>query len=448
MEKEQVMKKELLVFVIMVMMIGVAADASQVRLLTMGENYDVVKDDDNIWLFPSTINYYPDMVIGEINGGNFSKAGTHWKLGDMMFATYFNKNGYGISIPDPSGTVGGWSTNMDQHIDLFVGMEVAGVMGGARLSYWGEGVKRENDPQILNTGSFDPYGLDHTNFDDSYRRVEFAFGASTMDGKADVSVQIGLNSWTEERNYAYGIGAAAGDTTFTLYDETSADGCLDFSIMGRYFHEYNSDWTLVPHFAFSSGKNGLIAQDVLGVDTNSDGFDDRFDVWDAAEAESKMTSITLGVGTNFQASENVMTVTDMGLMIQKTTDELTLNVPAGVTGVNPETYKQEDKPVYLPYFKFGLDAELRSWLDLRVGAVSQWCSTEETYEDNIVRGSTSVTESGVTTTTYLGAGFHWDDLTIDACIEPGFLNNGPNFITGNTTGGWATQVALLYNFGK
>ena len=73
------MKKLLLLTVLLTFIIGMSATASDTRLETMGMGsfwYDgtfvpalntVVKDDANISMYPSTINYYPNIFWGEIN---------------------------------------------------------------------------------------------------------------------------------------------------------------------------------------------------------------------------------------------------------------------------------------------------------------------------------------------------------------------------------------------
>ncbi len=439
------MKKLVLAFGVMFLLIGVVANASEVRLTTLGENHAVMKDDANIWLFPSTIVSYPDMAIGEIYYGDFGNMGMHWRLGEWTMAGYFNNYTHYMPLAGAS---------IDQRIDFFLGRELSEMAVGGRLSYWSEGEKVENSPQRWN-------GITAENYDEAYSRLEIALGATAMEGKLDVALTVGFSSWNREDNFVdpIGLAGAPADTSFAPYDEATSDGDMDFDFIARYFYERTDQWTLVPHLSFTKGKEGRIDQGWYGVDENGDLADDLYALYQSGESEYKYSDISIGVGTNFQASEDVMTVSDVGINLRSSSREyLYFTAPDYIDPADPalvgtKTARNlyEDTWHVVPYFKVGLDAAVRDWLDLRMGAVSEWNSHENTRESNNYNDTIptrSRTRYGVLTRTYLGAGFHWGDMEIDALLEPAFLNNGPEFITGAETSDWAGMVALIYNFGK
>ena len=61
------MKKLLTFTVLCLFVLGSMAFATNTRVLTMGEANNIVKDEANIFLYPSTINYYPKLFVGEYN---------------------------------------------------------------------------------------------------------------------------------------------------------------------------------------------------------------------------------------------------------------------------------------------------------------------------------------------------------------------------------------------
>ena len=142
------------------------------------------------------------------------------------------------------------------------------------------------------------------------------------------------------------------------------------------------------------------------------------------------------LGTNFQVSDDVMTVTDFGIAFYSNKSENTWITDPDVdpTVVQEQVYDSSGSA--LPYFKLGLDGKVLKWLDLRIGASTTWDSGEWTH-DSVINpdpGDTSYTEiqkdNGADTDLYLGAGMHWGNLSIDVQMETDFMENGPNFISG------------------
>ena len=110
-----VMKKLLILSVLFAFLFSGMIYASETRVLTMGNANEIVKDPANVMLFPSTINYYPKLVGGELRSSSdyTSKQGdyqyltdfyAHWVFGDkdknpLTVGTYFYTNDDGIYWP-------------------------------------------------------------------------------------------------------------------------------------------------------------------------------------------------------------------------------------------------------------------------------------------------------------------------------------------------------------
>ena len=60
------MKNIIAIFVLTLFILGSTGLATDTRILSMGHVNNIVKDDANIWMYPSTINYYPNIFKGEI----------------------------------------------------------------------------------------------------------------------------------------------------------------------------------------------------------------------------------------------------------------------------------------------------------------------------------------------------------------------------------------------
>ncbi len=69
------MKKLIFITLILTLVLAMSAFASRTRVLTMGDNNTILLDDNNIWQFPSRINDYPGLAIGEIANDDVTQFG-------------------------------------------------------------------------------------------------------------------------------------------------------------------------------------------------------------------------------------------------------------------------------------------------------------------------------------------------------------------------------------
>ncbi len=411
------MKRLLTFTVLLVILMGGMVLATETRVNTMGNVNTVVKDEANIFLFPSTINYYPKLFAAEFGERNnlmkdgdeydvyLNRVGAHFQFGQKsekpwVLGAYFDTRTYVPDIVDEyvfdyftkDADEGPWGTN--HRITMVYGREISAIPFGFIFSYYNSGSKVDNDTVYIDGEDF--------NYDRSLNRYEFSFGLSPMQKKLDLGLMFAFTSWKDK--YAY-------DEALGLIDATKPKGNMDIALTGRYWMDPMGKYTLVPHAGFMYRKEGVELYEVSG-DPSANALYETVS-W-------KYTAIDLGLGLNYDASQNVLVVGDMGVNMQVWKDKYEY---AGSTTAAPEP-KWTD--MMLPYFRVGIDAEAFKWMNLRAGVVAQWFRTKyEPVSSRQYKGNFVETE------TFLGAGFHWGSFYLDANIDPDFLSRGPYFITGS-----------------
>ena len=262
------MKKFIIFSFVLVMVLSVSAFASDTRVMTMGDNNNVLLDDANIWLYPSRIVEYPNIVVAELGYFNseFDQFGINWKMGEesgRVLGTYFSTH------------------NSGERIDLFYGQDFGGNKFGVHLNLYQWSDVSENDTII--TGNL--------NSEDASKHVDLTLGLTEASGKWDVALNFGFGSFTDKDDDGN--------------DVTEPDGIGNMGIYGRYFQVKNPNYTMIHHASITTNKYG--AKNSTSGDTYS----------------SKMMEIDLGTGFNFTPSSHVLGVFDMGVLYSKGTYEAT-----------------------------------------------------------------------------------------------------------------------------
>lgn len=378
------MKRFLTACFVLLLVMSMNAFATDTRVLTLGENNNVLLDEANIWMYPSRINDYPNLAIGEFDDGDeFTRLGVHFKFNNdapWVLGTYFEDLG-AFYVDDLVGDFDmiDFSLMSNRRINLFYGRALNGTSFGLRASYFQSSETEE-----------DATGEQKQGF--SY--MDFGVGLTADNGAWDVAAQVGFGNVTDE--------------DFDGDPITDDDGLMDFSLMGRYFHQVNPNYTLVPHVGFMYAKRGLIEYDAAGDPTDT--YNDKGMMFD------------LGCGLNYTPVTNVLAVADFGLAYGKATGEY-VDDAAGTPAV------EDDYSTFiLPYFKLGLDADVFKWMDVRMGATSYWAKDVEDYASG-----TKYTYKYAENSTYLGFGFHWGRLHVDTYTDPEIFLDGFNFISGEGT---------------
>lgn len=408
--------KKILIIGLMVMVAAVGANATETRVLTMGDNNNIMIDDANVWLYPGRTFDYPNIGTGEFASADFNKFGFTWKFGEKkpwVMGIYFSKGAaiqpmaYGdggrqfgafynntVDTIDIGGTdilPNGYYRAMqlpdNRRLDLLYGRKIGGVNFGLNFGYVSSSVKTNE----INDKAEEGFSI-----------LNFVAGLTSQTGNWDLAVGFAKGSWT--------------DLNATGKDESEPDGYTDFSVRARLFHKLNQTITLVPHAGLAFGTHGQ--KQYFGIVGAGDPIVYSFGQ-DTTMLKSKLTLLDAGCGMHYMPVTNILAVLDFGFQYGKIKDEYTLDVDSAARIVNNTT-------TMLPYWKIGLEGEVFNWLDVRFGAVSDWKSSK--LESDFV---TDVKRNEAANNTYLGFGFNWNRLHVDAYTNPNLFLRGFNFISGS-----------------
>lgn len=395
--------RKLLTLTLIALLAGSFAMASDTRVTTMGDVNNIVKDDANIWLYPSTINNYPGLFSTEFTYDNQFMAGANFGFNEdnpWVLGAYFIDGHYYHEIFSDYGS---WEGAADQRIGLFYGRNLGELPFGFVFNYSKSSGKNEDEDETLN-------------YEGSLSALGFGFGLTAMEGKLDLALGINMVSWTDKD---YWWNAAMTDSGYG--DATKPSGNTEFGFAARYWMDPKDKAVFVPHIEVWMSKQGL---ENYITDTI------------AYTYTYKHTMFDIGLGMNYEAKEDVLVVTDFGISLWSSKDETDPAIGSAT--------EWKDKVTTLPYFKIGIDAKVFKWMDFRAGVVNYWNS--ETFEPSDVAKRTY---GWAETETSLGAGFHWGDFEIDAEINPDFIENGPYFITGSNYSNedhFTERVSISYWF--
>jgi hypothetical protein len=276
-----------------------------------------------------------------------------------------------------------------------------------------------------------------------------------MEKKLELAVGLAMTSWTD-KEYYIDYFHTVPDTIYGDYSKP--DGNIDLTFNARYWMDPMGKYTLIPHFSFVSSKQGL---DYHPGRMDSAFYDVQSIVYRTNTVyEDKYSGFNLGLGMNYEASEKVLVVGDIGMWLEtdkekesyQFTDVVDIDGTPTLVAVDT-TLEDKWNWTSLPYFRLGIDAEVFKWLDLRAGVETWWVGrkyqpAKDSYE-YVYEGMIERKIGDVETDTYLGAGFHWNNLTLDAQMDPQFLTNGPYFISGDNEDGYsdfAWRLSLIYGF--
>ena len=403
--------KKILILSLILVVAAASAFATGTRVLTMGDNNNVMIDDANVSLYPSRVFNYPNIGVGEFGStydgegyyGNMYKFGVNFKFNEKkpwVLGTYFSTEG----TENPTAYDGtyfgrygsGWrglDLSSNRRIDLLYGRKFGTSIFGFGFNYISSGSKSD---------------VAGNKWEDSYSRYGFNFGLTPDNGKWDVAAALSLGTWTNKDD--------SGDVL------TEPDGYTDFSLRGRLFHKLNQNVVLIPHAEVAFGSHGQKAY-----------FPFYYVNGDTTAYKTKQTTFGLGCGLNYTPVTNVLAVLDFGFSYNKLTTEDTHARYDGETW-RDTTVTDKQTTVTLPYWKLGLEGDVFSWLDVRFGATSNWESFkwEKNYKYNYASNST-----------YLGLGFNFNRLHLDTQVNPELFLEGFNFISGNSNH-MNYQIRALY----
>lgn len=408
--------KRLIIFSVMLMFLfGAMAYATNTRVETMGMANNIVMDEANISLYPSVINYYPKLFLGEFSGDYYWKAGASFLVGEnsrkpFVMGGYFSRVPFTptiVSTLQSMGVLPPGDASASHRIEFHYGREVNQLPVGFTFSYFNSGEEYDDSALVNDEKS-------------SLSRFEFGLGISPMMKKLDLGAHLAFTTWTNE-DYVLAQDA--------VVDMTKPTGNIMFDFNARYWMPPVGKYVLIPHLGFSYDKQGI---ELYGDDAGT---------WTVLETyKTTDLMLDLGLGMNYEAAPDILVIADLGFALDNYKLEYVDELDAAN---NTDT---EDKMFVLPYFRVGLDAKVFNWLDLRSGVHTRWEKmTHEPYTVGLTEFDKYTTSEAVTST-FLGAGFNWGQLYIDAEVNTDFIENGPYFVSGDDTVDLFEQISLKYMF--
>lgn len=303
------MRKLIALFCILFIALATTANATETRVMTLGEVGDVIKDDANVQIYPQTMRMYPNFGVAEINGGNFHTSGWHMAHGDFVVGAYWTTeewdNGYLPYDFDADGVNG-----LDQKFSLLYARDLGGMPFGFTFELFGN---KEEHKETADKSLASGLGM------------KIGAGLTLMEN-LEAALKFGMYNWETKDNL--------GNTG------PESEGGMHLSINARYFLPENEWGQMVPHFGFAMISGG--SKPATGSSTTDD-----------------LTAFDLGIGGTMPAGEDIIIVHDMGVMFMSNT----------IDNAGTET---ENGYNLLPYFKGGMEAPLSEHFTIRCGGVKEW----------------------------------------------------------------------------
>ena len=422
------MKKFLTLTALFALCLAVSAQATETRGLTMGDVNNIIKDDGNIWLYPSTINLYPDQAEAVFSDNDFAhRVGVHYQFNDdnpFVLGVYIVDAGRTL-MDNKYATLPGtyfafesgqeFSVWSNRSVNLFYGRTLGQNPFGAHLSL----LQSSRDDQQTSGGV--DIGQNR-----SFTKFMVDLGLTTSGGAVGWTLGFHLSTWKNE----------SGPTVLS-----KPDGNIGAHLRVRKFHARNAKLTWVWHGEIAIDKQGVTYPDsgslgpshVSGVTSGT-----------VTASDCKHFLGDVGLGLNYTVSSSAIAVLDFGVRYNK------LKITDMSAGSDFENRLTD---FTLPYWRVGLDGEVLSWLDVRFGATNRHSFLKDetagfaapNLDNNYTFKSTGTSPQMV-----VGTGLHFGALTIDTWMDPEFVLAGPDFIGGNsdTRDYMFMEVSAVYHFGK
>jgi hypothetical protein len=344
-------------------------------------------------------------------------------------------------------------TPFGYHGDTRVGILFPGFLNGTWAVFAGDG---QEDFTVQGVGITEP-------------TTRFLLGYGTNTGASSVGFQVDFSGVRQESNtpppqtggaqiftastwgVAAGLSTPLGDLNnldlgfririgkFKFEDDTAtanavsaeSDGNTTLSFTARDYYALNDYVNLVP-----VGALGMSTQ----KDVDYSGDTSRF--------KFSHTVMELGLGIQTKPSESSEIIAGVGYRSSGMTfREFTHGSGGGADSVE---FQQTD--AHMPFAFLGFEAQVKSWMHFRMGVEK----TIDVFKEEIkgppgaLLPNSKLNESkqGSSSLEYaVGVGIHAGPVTMDAMVENQFFNEGPQFLSGETTNvGLFPRVSFIYNF--
>lgn len=325
------MRKLIVLFCILSIAFASTANATETRVMTLGDVGAVIKDDAGVQTYPQTLRAYPNFGVAEITGASFWQSGWHMTHGDFTMGGYWTTKGWAdMYLPDFNGNAVAGDDAIDQKFSLFYARELAGMPFGFTFELFGNNEENKGASKSLKTALGMKFG------------VGFTFVEAL-----ETSLKFGMLSWEEKDNAGDAVAEGEGGTTIVLN--------------ARYWMPEGEWGQMVPHFMFHMVSGGVKPAAAGSKPTTDD-----------------ITAIDIGIGGTMPAGENIIMVHDLGIHMHSNT-------------VDDGTTKTEMGMNLFPYFKGGMEAPLSEHFTFRCGGKKEWNSnsTKVGSNENLTSGATT-----------------------------------------------------------
>jgi hypothetical protein len=392
-------KKFFVSVLLVLVLVPLAANATVSRLEGLGGSGDplwwgtpgnifVLHDAATPAIWPQLVQQYPNLAGGEFHDGtgawDLEKVYVNYAWGEKKAALQFSLDKY----------------YSDRFIYMPDPLNDGGVPSRLMINYG----RKLGEDMLLGVGlSYWGDSQKDTSFEQSASVIGLKVGLSgTGDHEWDAVVGFEMPGWTDDNS--------AGTVT-------ENDGSMGIHFAGRYWWNYSETASLIPNLRFQMLKNGAKGSGSP-----------------APTISASTTHIGVGAGHNWWPVENTLVFFDFGIILESTTYEFT---------PTPPSVDYDESMNALPYWRLGFETTVFSWLDGRLGAERAWASYSASGDGAPLEPeySTSMTN------TFIGATAHWNRMVLDMVMNPGWFEDGPNFISGmsNTL---LYRLSLKYDFNQ
>jgi hypothetical protein len=406
------------------MLFAWSAFATETRVATMGNSGLYLKDDAGMFIYPGTMSAYQKLVIAE-----------HYTNSDNTYHNQFNYGDFrrvGIVMPAfGSGTLaifagegtehfnfgGGFTLGPTEPTTRFLvgyGMNTGNSSLGFQVDF--SGVRNENNFPPVQGGTPDLF---------TASTWGFGFGLSTPMGdlnNLDFGFRVRIGSYENKRD----------SSTEVLANKSDGNMALSFTL--RDYYAMNDYMNLVPvgAFAIASEKN---IDYTGGADSNLYKFN--------------TTKLEVGLALQTKPTESSEIIGGAGYRYSK----LRSRVFGDASETDTLFTDFNESNTAMPFAWLGFEAQVKSWMHFRLGVEKEINSFKRKSEKPVAAATADEGRNEYKTTSSplryaVGAGFHAGPVTMDAQVENQWINNGPNFLSGESTddGQLFPRITFVYNF--
>gem|GEM_PF-2688632 len=406
---------------VLLIALGVSSlQGSDTRVTSMGYLANLyLRDNYNIWYFPSTITNYRNLIIIDSNNGYFS--GSDQLFGSPVYGNKMWRGG--IHLPLSSAfTMGVYLSNDTR--DLLI-EDTSLDQASHQFTLFG-GYSMDNVDLGIYASSYstketftDPDTPDN-NTEENLTRREYGVGVSF---KGNERTRVDGTIFYRTGDFA---SILAGRTATQLMAPESYNS---YGILVRVFYAYSAKVIIVPFAGYGVEKAGY-----------------RSLVPDAFTLTQvyKSTMYLIGCGVDLIPFERALISLAAGYQKMSMTSDVTLS------SGTPDPSNEYGGHV-LPFLSVGLEARLTKWLGARF-SFYELLGTEITKSLSTVGDNlTERKETGSSYSARFGLWFRWARFTIDVLVDTeslsDFLHNGPYILSGNQhEQGLFPKLSITYNF--